>query len=227
MRKSANRVLHLLGSLKLAVVLLLLLAVVLASATFLQAAKGGDYARWYVYDQPWFVTVLGLLAMNILAAAVVRFPWKMSQIPFVVTHAGLLVLLAGAVQTLGGGIDGVLALEEKETGDRIALHDSSLFRVEWMGQQQQDDRLPVAFRFRPGPVDWSADESLLFKELSGVRLKVVRFLAHARMNEDWLADPAAEGPPAVKFAVTGPEETAAAQSWLVAGQFGARRLPAP
>ena len=146
----------------------------------------------------------------------------MSQIPFVVTHAGLLVLLAGAVQTLGGGIDGVLALEEKETGDRIALHDSSLFRVEWMGQQQQDDRLPVAFRFRPGPVDWSADESLLFKELSGVRLKVVRFLAHARMNEDWLADPAAEGPPAVKFAVTGPEETAAAQSWLVAGQFGAQ-----
>ena len=45
-----------------------------------------------MYDQPWFVTVLGLLAMNILAAAIVRFPWKMSQIGFVVTHAGLLLV---------------------------------------------------------------------------------------------------------------------------------------
>ena len=217
MPKSARHALRLLGSLKLAVAVLLFLAVVLALATF---AKGQDCARWYVYDQPWFVAVVGLLALNILAAAVVRFPWKKSQIPFVVTHAGLLVLLAGAVQTRCGGIDGVLALEEKETGDKIRLRDYSLFRAEWMGQQQPGDRLPAAFRFQPGPLDWSSDESLLFKELSGVRLKVLRFLAHARMDEDWIADPAGEGPPAVKFAFTGPEETAAGESWLVAGQFG-------
>ena len=96
-------------------------------------------------------------------------------------------------ETLVGGIDGVLALEEKETSDRIKLHDSSLFHVEWMAQQHQDDRLPAAFRFRPGPVDWSEDERLLFKELGGVRLKVLRFLAHARMDEDWIADPAGRG----------------------------------
>ena len=60
-----------------------------------------------------------------------------------------------------------------------------------------------------------------------MRLKVDRFLAHARMNEDWLADPAAEGPPAVKFAVTGPGGTAAGtESWLVAAHSGPRRLPA-
>ena len=52
MRKSANSAIHLLGSLKLAVVLLLLFAAVLAAATFLEAAKGRDYAGWYVYDQP-------------------------------------------------------------------------------------------------------------------------------------------------------------------------------
>ena len=121
MRKSASHAIQFLGSLKLAVVVLLSLAVVLALATFLEAAKGRDYARWYVYEKPWFVALLGLLALNILAAAVLRFPWKKSQIPFVVTHAGLLVLLAGAMQTLGGGIDGVLALEEKETGDKIRL----------------------------------------------------------------------------------------------------------
>ena len=109
---------------------------------------------------------------------------------------------------------------KKETGDKIRLPDYSLFRAEWMGQQQPGDRLPAAFRFQPGPLDWSSDESLLFKELSGVRLKVLRFLAHARMDEDWIADPAGEGPPAVKFAFTGPEETAAGESWLVAGQFG-------
>ena len=122
-----------LASLKLAVILLVVLAVVAAAATFIEVAKGRDYVLWYVYHSPWFIGLLGLLCLNVLAAAIVRFPWKIGQIPFLLTHVGLLVLLAGAVWTFQGGIEGRLVLGEGEAADRIALSDRCQFRVQWAG----------------------------------------------------------------------------------------------
>ena len=61
-----------LGSLKLGVVLLVVLAAVLAWATLLESSRGREYAAWYVYSSPWFVSLLGTLGLNILAAALVR-----------------------------------------------------------------------------------------------------------------------------------------------------------
>jgi len=53
-----------------------------------------------------------LLGLNVLCAAVVRFPWKKSQIGFLVTHAGILVLMLGAVLTRVAGIDANLPVFE-------------------------------------------------------------------------------------------------------------------
>src|SRR5208283_3428708 len=115
----AKTVFRSLASLKLAVTLIALLAAILAAATFVEADKGRDYARWYFYTQTWFVALLGLLGVNILSAALIRFPWKLRQFGFVVTHTGLLVLLSGSILTFKYGIDAVISLEEGETGDRI------------------------------------------------------------------------------------------------------------
>lgn len=220
-RQWAVATVRFLASLKLAIVLLVLLAIVLAAATFLEAAKGRDYARWYVYDARWFVTTMGLLGANVLAAALIRFPWKKRQTAFLVTHAGLLVLLAGSIQTYRSGIDGQLPLEEGAASDRIVLHDYSRFQVSWPGRPDREDRRPAAFVFRPGPTDWPDGKSLDFGEISGVNLKVTKFLAHACRNQNWDADPVGEGPAALKFAMAGPEEAAGAEHWLVASQFGA------
>ena len=68
--------------------------------------------EWYVYDSPWFLGLLAMLGVTILAAALVRFPWRKHQLGFVVTHAGLLVLLAGSMQTFLAGIEGQVSLQE-------------------------------------------------------------------------------------------------------------------
>ena len=91
--------LGLLGSLKLAVTLIVILAAVLAWATTQEAGHGREYAQWYVYHGRWFRGLLWALGVNILAATLVRFPWK-RKLGFLVTHAGLLVLLAGALSDL-------------------------------------------------------------------------------------------------------------------------------
>ena len=148
-----------LASLKLAIFLLAALAAALAAATLLETAHGHEYARWCVYHTRWFIALLGLLAGNIVASAVVRFPWKGRQIGFLLTHVGLLILLGGAIWTFRSGIEGQLALAEGETSDRMMLPDTSRFTVQWAGQPRKD-RLPAVFTFQAGPVDWPEGETL-------------------------------------------------------------------
>src|SRR5574340_473301 len=95
-RREAPAAFRWLASLELAVILIVLLAVILAVATFIEGGYGRDYAAWFVYGSTWFAAFLGLLGLNILAAALIRLPWKKRHFAFLVTHAGLLVLLVGS-----------------------------------------------------------------------------------------------------------------------------------
>src|SRR5579871_4715603 len=86
-----------LASLKLAVFSILSLAASLAYATcYVEKFYGTVAVNEWVYESAWFSILLAFLATNILCAALIRFPWKRRQTGFVVTHAGLLVLIFGA-----------------------------------------------------------------------------------------------------------------------------------
>ena len=163
---------RLLASLKLAVILIVVLAAVLAAATFLEAGKGREYAQWYVYDSLWFIALLALLAANILAATLSRLPWKMRQTGFVVTHVGLLVLLAGSIQTFVAGIEGRLFFAEGETADSILIADRSQLTTLWHRPQGQQS---TEFSFDAGPADWNAGSVLDFGQAEGLGVKVLSF----------------------------------------------------
>ena len=79
-----------LASLKLAVISISTLAATLAYATFFESWYGAGAAQQYIYRSPGFAILLAFLGMNILCAALIRYPWKKRQTGFVVTHAGLL-----------------------------------------------------------------------------------------------------------------------------------------
>ncbi len=215
-----------LASLKLAVTLIVILAAILAAATFVEADKGRDYARWYFYTQSWFVALLGLLGVNILSATLIRFPWKPRQYAFVLTHAGLLVLLTGSIVTFHYGVDASLALEEGETGDHVTVRDQNRFSVQWRPVPGQADRPISEFIFTPGPVDWPENKSLLLGQINGVKLRVTRYLAHARPAEEWQAARDGNGIPAMKFSLVGPDNAENADNsqnsehWLTATRFG-------
>ena len=88
-----------LASLKLAVFSIATLAATLAYATFFESWYGAGAAQEYIYRSPGFAILLAFLGMNILCAALIRYPWKKRQTGFVVTHAGLLDLAARLVST--------------------------------------------------------------------------------------------------------------------------------
>lgn len=194
------------ASLRLAVILIVVLAAVLAAATFLESTRGREYAQWYVYRSHWFIGLLGLLGLNILAATLIRFPWGLGRIGFVMTHAGLLVLLVGAVRTFTGGVEGTLAFREGESVNVLTLADRSqltVIRPSPMGGHAAGfhGSDSVVFAFRPGPVDWPEGKTLNLGYLGGIGVRVLKYYRHAEVEEQWLADPAEAGGPALRFAL--------------------------
>ena len=208
-----------LASLRLAVILIVVLAVVLSVATVLEAAKGRDLAQWYVYGSTWFIGLLGLLSANILAATLVRFPWKKNQIGFAITHAGLLVLLAGSIVTFVAGIEGSLSFVEGETADTVLLADRSQFKVL---RQGSNGPRTTEFSFSPGPVNWKAGTPLDFGKVDGMGLKVLDFYVHARQIVSWQTDEAGVGEPALRLRLADSDGRSRGDLWCISNPFGGR-----
>src|SRR5262249_17742113 len=76
---AASRIARTLGSLQMAVILLGLFAAVVFLGTLVEHWYNTKIAQELVYRSWWFVFLLLLLAVNILFAAVKKWPWKKYQ----------------------------------------------------------------------------------------------------------------------------------------------------
>ncbi len=133
---------ELLASLRLAVAVIFASAVVLGWATFVESRYGTQAVRFGIYGTWWFAALMALLGVNVLCAALIRFPWKKHQTGFVMTHAGILVLLAGCLLTRLGGIDAQLPVFEGGTG-HLAFEDTQHFELNVYGQSAATARTPT------------------------------------------------------------------------------------
>jgi len=211
-RHPVGALVRLAASLKLTIVLSVLLAAALSGAIFLEAAKGREHAQWYVYRSAWFIGLLGVLAANVAAATLVGFPRRWSRAGLAGAAAGLVVLLAGFIQTLVQGIEGRLVLWQGATAQTVNLtHRSQLTLLSPRGKEVKSTELC----FSPGPADWRGDEPLDFDEVDGTAVKVLQFYRHARYQAEWVADEAGLGKPAIQVAVSDRRGRALGDRWCV------------
>jgi len=169
------------ASLKLAVILLLALAFILAAATYFESVYDTKTAQHLVYGSPGFVVFLAVLWINIFAATAIRYPWKRHQFGFVVTHLGLLILLAGSLQTMVTGVEGTMALGEGESSSRITMDEPVFFS----GTDQQTwTETPAEFRWSPPKERRPAR----IKLPGGVTAVVEKYYHHAREVTEYVAD---------------------------------------
>ena len=102
-----RRVLKFLASLNLAVVIIILLAIISAAGTFVEAHFNDARAAQVLVFHAWYMwATLILLAVNLTAVMVDRWPWRIHHSGFVSAHIGILLLLLGSVLTYFYGIDG-------------------------------------------------------------------------------------------------------------------------
>lgn len=107
------QVIHLLGSLQLALVLLAVIAIACAVATFYESSFSAAIAQHYIYEAPWFLAWLGLLCVNLFAVTLTRWPWEKKHLGFVLTHYSIIVLLIGAVIGSRWGFEGNVTLHKE------------------------------------------------------------------------------------------------------------------
>lgn len=104
----------------------MLCLVALASATVYESMYGTDRALREFYHSRAFETLLALLAVNVLAAMIARFPFSKRQIGFVLTHLAILITLGGALITNQYGVDGQVGIRQGETVSEFSGNQETL-----------------------------------------------------------------------------------------------------
>ncbi|WP_018290338.1 hypothetical protein [Verrucomicrobium sp. 3C] len=146
------RVIHALGSLPLAVALLLSLAATCAVATGIESRFDSAVAQHYVYRSPWFLGWLILLCVNLFAVTLTRIPWKRRHLGFVVTHYGIILLLTGAMIGRLAGFEGFVHLRVGDPPeDRVTLNRTALFLEDPFRREIFRVAFPAEL-WRPSPV---------------------------------------------------------------------------
>ncbi len=97
------------GSIKLAVPLLVAIAAILIFATFYEAEVGSTVVQQEIYKSPWFGALMFLLALNLGVSTLSRYPWKGARkVGFAITHWGLVVIIAGSAAVIHLSVEGMM-----------------------------------------------------------------------------------------------------------------------
>ncbi len=124
------RVIHWLGSLQLALLLLATIAIACAVATFAESSFDSKVAQTYIYKAPWFILWLAVLCINLFAVTLTRWPWQKKHTGFIVTHYGIIILLIGAMVGLHMGFEGNVTLHTEKAPVRKITVNRSIIQVE-------------------------------------------------------------------------------------------------
>ena len=188
--RALDAVFRFLASLKLAVICLATLAGTLAYGTWFNSAHGMSAATEWIYSARWFALLLAFLGMNILCAALIRYPWTRRQTGFVITHAGLLTVIAGSWWAAQSSDEGQLGMREGETSSKLIRNHKPAFYIKPIdphtGRAQGEYTLP----FRPGTFDWPAGRfEVVSNAKDPFKLAVKKFYVASRPRTIFVPDP--------------------------------------
>lgn len=126
-KTATQKIIKQLASLKLAVFVILAMGAMSAWGTIVESiyndakrAQETVYHSWYSY------LIFVLLAVNLIAVIVDRYPWKRHHVGFISAHVGIIILILGSVMTRYFGIDGSMAFNINETKARVLVGETDL-----------------------------------------------------------------------------------------------------
>ena len=179
-----------LASLKLAVICLAALSATLAYATKFNTDYGQNAANDYIYQSKGFALLLAFLAANIFCAAAIRFPWTKRQTGFVITHIGLLIVIAGSWWSGRGGEEGLLGMREGDTSSQLVLNHRPTIFVRSIDPHTGKPTGTHVIPFKPGAFDWQAGRYQVVSEPKDpFKLAVTGFYAASMPATIHVAEP--------------------------------------
>ena len=155
------------GSMVVAIVLMALMMILLAGATFVENKYGASVSQFAIYRAWWFDVLLAIFGGNVLCAMLARLPWRWGHMPFVVAHLGVLILLIGCWVTSRYGLEAQLTVFEGElarfsqkvSGDEINIEIID-FRKQSGMNQSHDGNVAVEERSKKSEIERLTRERL-------------------------------------------------------------------
>ena len=184
-----------LASLQLAVGTLVTLMIVLAAGTVVESRYSADAARILIYGAPWFSLILIVLVINLACSAADRLPWKKKHIGFVLTHLGIIIILAGSMATQQSAVDGQMSLEEGSTGKWVTLKQPMFYLY---SQAFKEERM---IPFKERAFRWKGHEKITELKAEGrfAEIALTQFYPKANAESKWA--PASQGPLALQVTI--------------------------
>jgi hypothetical protein len=115
-----------LTSLKLTIVLLSIILLALITGTLFEAKHGNKAAQFLFYNSRAFDALLIFFGINLICCTIRRFKRKLSQLGFITTHIGVMVILIGGLMSRNLKTDGQLIIPEGESRSYLLLDHSVL-----------------------------------------------------------------------------------------------------
>ncbi|MBI4397850.1 MAG: cytochrome c biogenesis protein ResB, partial [Candidatus Omnitrophica bacterium] len=191
----------------LAIVLLSVLAVALAAGTIIESLYGATAAQKLIYFNLWFEMLLFILGVNVIFSTLTRLPWKKQHIGFLLTHAGIILILVGSLLTSRFMIDGSVVIEEGKTSDQIILNKPLVLL------HHLHEGVGYWVEFRPPALAWNGRRPLKLRPepKNGLKAALLAYYPHAQAKQGAVVQ--AGGPAALSVSLQ--NKFADAGGWLV------------
>lgn len=124
--KAIDAILDFLAGKAMTVILMFVAAVAMALITLFEALEGSSGVVFRYYYSSWFMALLTLVWLNLLANMMKASWWRWRRMHLSLTHLGFLMILTGGAITWAFGLRGDLSIMEGETRNVFRTQDSVL-----------------------------------------------------------------------------------------------------
>jgi len=129
---------------KAALVYLLVFAIAIAVATFIENDFGTDAAQKWIYKADWFTVLLLFFGASIASMAWRYQLWQRKRYAVLLFHISMLLILFGALVTRIFGFEGVVAIREGQATQQYLTSETFLdLKIYGQNQEEYGHQLPV------------------------------------------------------------------------------------
>jgi cytochrome c-type biogenesis protein CcsB len=100
-------------------ILMVILAIALGAATFVEKDFGSRAARGMFYNAHWVELIFFLLVVNLTGQIFVYKLYRKEKLTIIIFHLAFIVMIAGAAITRYAGFDGTMSIREGDSSSRV------------------------------------------------------------------------------------------------------------
>ncbi|WP_185873332.1 cytochrome c biogenesis protein [Blattabacterium cuenoti] len=100
-------------------ILLLLLSLSMAIATFVEKKYSTDIAKIFIYESRWFEIIILLILINLIANIYKYKLWKNKKIPVLIFHLSFILIIIGGFISRYFSYEGIISLREGNTTNKV------------------------------------------------------------------------------------------------------------